>query len=50
MEQRQIAAKMFGVTRGILSMRPTWEVLPVRMLRLLLRIAEAERRELHLSC
>ena len=39
----EFASKMFGVRRGPLSMRPTWEVLPVRMLRLLLQIAEAER-------
>ena len=39
----EFASKMFGVRRGPLSMRPTWEVLPVRMLRLLLQIAEAEK-------
>ena len=44
MEQRHIAAKMFGVLkRGPLSMHPTWEVLSVRMLRLLVQIEEAEK-------
>jgi len=39
----EFAPKMFGVRRGPLTMRPTWEVLPVRMLRLLVRIEEAEK-------
>jgi hypothetical protein len=39
----KFAAKMFGVKRGPLSMRLTWEILPAPMLRFLLEIAEAEK-------
>jgi hypothetical protein len=44
MEQKKVAAKTLGVVRyGPLAMRATWEILPVRMLRLLLEIERAEK-------
>ena len=44
MEQKQGVAKTLGVVRrGPLALRATWEILPVRMLRLLVEIEEAEK-------
>ena len=44
MEQRKIAAKTLGlVRRGPMAMHVTWEILPIRMLRLLVQIEEAEK-------
>ena len=49
MEERKIAAKTLGlVRRGPLAMHATWEVLPIRMLRLLVEIEEAEKARAHL--
>jgi hypothetical protein len=44
MEERKFAAKTLGVVRrGPLAMHATWEILPIRMLRLLVEIEEAEK-------
>jgi hypothetical protein len=44
MEEMKIAANTFGVVRsGPLAMRAIWEILPIRMLRLLVEIEEAEK-------
>jgi hypothetical protein len=44
MEERKFAAKTLGVVRrGPLATRATWEILPIRMLRLLVEIEEAEK-------
>ena len=45
-----IAAKTLGlVRRGPLAMHATWEVQPIRMLRLLVEIEEAEKARAHLQ-
>jgi hypothetical protein len=47
MEQTKTTAKTLGVVRhGPLALRATWEILPVRMLRLLVQIEEAEKATL----
>jgi hypothetical protein len=43
MEHPQLAAKMLGERRGLLSMELTWEPRSVEMLRILLLMADAER-------
>jgi hypothetical protein len=45
MEREKVNAKTLGVVRrGPLALHATWEILPVRMLRLLVEIEEAEKR------
>jgi len=44
MDENRHAAKTLGlVKRGPLAMHATWEILPVRMLRLLVEIERAEK-------
>jgi hypothetical protein len=44
MEEMKITAKTLGVVmRGPLAMHATWEMLPIRMLRLLIEIEKAEK-------
>jgi len=41
---RSTVAKSFGVRRGALADTTTWQPLPLSMLRLLVAIADAEKR------